>query len=157
MCPSQLIQGEDVIIYQSPGLGRLFCQREKREGARERKRVKRRKCLKSAAGCTVDLGVTKKDQAEILWDYFKTLCSSDCFRHLTLVTPSVRKRFSPLISYEVSPVSCQNMSSWKKLLTPGFHYFETLLRPSLLLLALYLPSFLLHQGKTYGACSLAIP
>lgn len=40
MCPSQLIQGEDVIIYQSPGLGRLFCQREKREGMRKQKESK---------------------------------------------------------------------------------------------------------------------
>ena len=35
MCPSQLIQGEDVIIYESMGLGRLFCRREK-EGGDER-------------------------------------------------------------------------------------------------------------------------
>lgn len=41
MCPSQLIQAEDVIIYQSLGLGRNFCQRERREGMRECKSQKK--------------------------------------------------------------------------------------------------------------------
>lgn len=35
MCPLQLIQGEDVIIYQCLGLGRLFFQRD---GMREGKK-----------------------------------------------------------------------------------------------------------------------
>lgn len=46
MCPSQLIQAEDVIISPSLGLSRLYHQREKRDW----KRVKRRMPLAAARG-----------------------------------------------------------------------------------------------------------
>lgn len=110
MCPSQLIQGEDVIIYQSLVLGRLFFQRQRREGVKKR----RRKPVKTRKGRLqhVRPGVTEQDQVKILGGQFKTMCSSNV-SDTCLMWLSVRKRFPSIWEYE--PVSCQNMSSWRKL------------------------------------------
>lgn len=80
----------------------------------------------------VDLRVTQKDQAKILVDEFKTLCSSNvsdtCL--LWLHQWARDSSFNFFIIWSFARQLSKHVQLEEVTLTPGFHHFETLFRPS---------------------------
>lgn len=149
MCPSQLIQAEDVIIYQSLGLGRNFCQRERREGMRECKRVKRRKCpAKQPVTCSTSVS-HKCNHAIIISKHCALQIVSDTCVFMAFLNEKEIFAFNFFIIRSLACQLSKHVQLEEVRLMPGFLNFETIFHPSRLwLLLIHLPSILLlllHQ------------
>lgn len=145
MCPSQLIQGEDVIIYQSLGRGRLFCQSQKREGMRVWKREKQSKDG-SAFSLQPTIWLTSVTPKRIRPGFLEIICSSNVSETCILWLHKWGRdsSFNFFIIWSFAHQLSKHVQLEDVRLMPGFHHFETLFCPSFSLSLTSPPSSLIR-------------